>query len=63
MKMLDFKDTQQISGTALSTVVFVNLKLFPNILGIYHGNVPRIFHEHIFTRWVISSAEQLYIKD
>ena len=25
---------------------------FPNILGISHGNVPRIFHEHIFARWV-----------
>ena len=28
-------------------------ELFPNILGISHGNVPRIFHEHIFTRWVV----------
>ena len=27
-------------------------ELFPNIPGIYHGNVPRIFHEHIFVRWV-----------
>ena len=24
---------------------------FPNIPGIYHGNVPRIFREHIFARW------------
>ena len=24
---------------------------FRNIPGIYHGNVPRIFHEHIFARW------------
>ena len=22
-------------------------EIFPNILGIYHGNVPRIFREHI----------------
>ena len=27
-------------------------ELFPNIPGIYHGNVPRIFHEHIFARSV-----------
>ena len=27
-------------------------ELFPNILGLYHGNVPRIFHEHIVARWV-----------
>ena len=26
-------------------------ELFPNIPGIYQGNVPRIFHEHIFARW------------
>ena len=26
-------------------------ELFPNILGIYPGNVPRIFHEHIFAGW------------
>ena len=26
-------------------------ELFLNIPGIYHGNVPRIFHEHIFARW------------
>ena len=26
---------------------------FPNIPGIYYGNVPRIFHEHIFARWVV----------
>ena len=25
---------------------------FGNIPGIYHGNVSRIFHEHIFVRWV-----------
>ena len=28
-------------------------ELFPNIPGIYHGYVPRIFHEHIFARWVV----------
>ena len=27
-------------------------ELFPNIPGIYHGNVPRIFHENIFARYV-----------
>ena len=25
---------------------------FQNILGISQGNVPRIFHEDIFARWV-----------
>ena len=24
-------------------------ELFPNIPGIYHGIVPRIFHKHIFS--------------
>ena len=28
-------------------------ELFPNIPGIYHWNVPRIFHEYIFARWVV----------
>ena len=28
-------------------------ELFPNIQGIYHGNITRIFHEHIFARWVV----------
>ena len=28
---------------------------FLNIPGIYHGNFPRMFHEHIFARWVASS--------
>ena len=28
-------------------------ELFPNITGIYHGNVPQIFHEHIFAWWVM----------
>ena len=27
-----------------------HLELFRNILGISHGNVSRIFHEHIFVR-------------
>ena len=27
---------------------------FPNIPGIYDGNVPRIFHEHVFARWVFA---------
>ena len=30
----------------------ISLGIFPNILGISHGNVPRIFDEHIFARWV-----------
>ena len=30
--------------------LFGNREIFPNILGIYHGNVPRIFHEYIFAR-------------
>ena len=29
-----------------------HIELFPNIPGIYHGNVPQIFQEHIFVRWV-----------
>ena len=29
-------------------------ELFPNTPGIYHGNVPRKFHEHIFARWVMT---------
>ena len=28
-------------------------ELFPNIPGIYNGNVQRIFHKHRFVRWVI----------
>ena len=27
-------------------------EFFPNIPGIYHGNVLQIFHEHTFARWV-----------
>ena len=27
------------------------MERFPNILRIYHGNAPRIFHEHIFAWW------------
>ena len=27
-------------------------ELSPNIPRIYHGNVSRIFHKHIFARWV-----------
>ena len=26
-------------------------ELFPNITGIYHGNITRKFHAHIFARW------------
>ena len=26
-------------------------ELSPNIPEIYHGNVPRIFHEHLFAWW------------
>ena len=26
-------------------------ELFPNIRGIYHGNIPQIFHKYIFVRW------------
>ena len=29
----------------------VHKELFPNIPGMHHGNVQRIFHEHIFTQW------------
>ena len=25
---------------------------FPNIPGMYHGNIRRIFHKHIFAQWV-----------
>ena len=28
---------------------------FLNIPGIYHGNVPQIFHQHIFARWGAAS--------
>ena len=27
---------------------------FFNISVIYHGNLPRIFHEHIFARWIVA---------
>ena len=30
--------------------------IFLNISGIYHGNAPGIFHEHIFARWVVESG-------
>ena len=30
----------------------ISLGIFPNIPGISQGNTPRIFHEHIFARWV-----------
>ena len=26
---------------------------FPNIQGIYHGNVPQLFHKYIFARWEV----------
>ena len=34
-------------------------KLFLNILGIYHGNVPQIFHEHKFARREVSLIEDI----
>ena len=37
-------------------------ELFPNILGIYHGNVPQIFPKHIFARWE-SSINNSITKD
>ena len=33
---------------------------FPNILGISQGNVPQIFLEHIFARWVVTSISDQY---
>ena len=35
---------------------------FPNIPGIPHGNVPRIFHGHIFAWWIISRLECSFFK-
>ena len=29
-----------------------HMELSPNTPGIYHGNVPRIFHEHLSAQWV-----------
>ena len=37
-----------------------NRKLFLNIPGIYHLNVSRIFHKHIFARWVITLTDEIY---
>ena len=42
-------------------------EFFRNILGISYGNVPQIFYEHIFARWVtpldlvLKNAGSLYI--
>ena len=37
-------------------------KLLRNIPGIYHGNVPLIFHEHIFARCVNVSINDYLFK-
>ena len=34
-------------------------ELFPDIPGIYHGYVPRIFHEHIFARQGVTLPKQI----
>ena len=41
-----------IPRTLFQNILRNSLGIFPNILGISQGNVPRIFHEHIFARWV-----------
>ena len=42
----------KIPGTLYSNIPqnFIG-NFFPNILGISHGYVPRIFYEHMFVRW------------
>ena len=39
-------------GHYLGIFYGISLGIFPNILGISHGNVLPIFDKHIFARWV-----------
>ena len=52
MKQSGSIPTFSISGTLFGNIArnFIE-NFFTNILGVYHGNIPRTFHKHIFARW------------